>query len=197
MLLIALGCPKPIEPDLPPRSASQKAAFKPLPTKKPPPLPENLRAFQLKKLEEKRNEQKPRIPDFERNEYLRQRQERADMLLLTAESELDQGRLQSAQQFCIQAQTQGAGIAAIGYRPHVCMQAVLAAQKDWTLMAQRFTEKQQLKESWAGYGQWVLMGARAYYHLGRESEAKRLLEQIKTRAEVASELKDLLKKLEK
>ena len=63
------------------------------------------------------------------------------MLLLTAENEMGQGRLQSAQQFCIQAQTQGAGIAAVGYRPHVCMQSVLAAQKDWALMAQRFTRK--------------------------------------------------------
>ena len=118
------------------------------------------------------------------------------MLLLTAENEMGQGRLQSAQQFCIQAQTQGAGIAAVGYRPHVCLQSILAAQKDWALIAERFTQKQQLKKSWAGYAHWVLMGARAYYHLGKTSEAKTLLEQIKTRTEVASERKDLLEKLE-
>ena len=193
LLMLSAACPRPIEQQsMPPKT--EPSSYVPLSQKRPPPLPPNLKKFQ-DKMRGKRKLNKALGLDFNREEKLRQRREVADMLLLTAEKELAEGRIQAAQKLCIQAQAKGAGIPEIGYRPQVCLQSISASQNDWEVVSKRYLAKQGLKEKWAAVAQWKLLGARAYFHQGQFSKAKALLEGIKKNAEVASEAEGLLKKM--
>ena len=193
LLMLSFACPRAIEKQ-PSHTKTNQSGYVPLSPKRPPVLPENLKKFQ-DKIRGKRKTSKALGLNFDREEKLRERRELADMILFTAEKELAEGRLQAAQKLCIQAQTKGAGIPEIGYRPHVCLQSISASQNDWELVAQRYLEKRVLKEKWAAFAQWKLLGAQSFFHLGRHAEAAVLLEEIKKNAEVASAAQGLLKKI--
>ena len=193
LLVLSVGCPRTIEKP-PPKNETKNSRYVPLSPKRPPALPANFKNFQ-DKMRGKRKTSKVLGLNFDREEKLRERRELADMLLFTAEKELAEGRIQAAQKLCIQAQTKGAGISEIGYRPQVCLQSISASQNDWELVAKRYLGKRVLKDKWAAVAQWKLLGARAFFHLGRHAEAAVLLEGIKKNAEVASEVQDLLEKM--
>ena len=158
--------------------------------KGPPELPEHLKAAMAKH----RGKSKKQPADHLGHENrLRQRTENAEMFLLTAEREQGKGQWQAAQQMCIQARLHGAGIISIGYRPHLCLSEILAAQELWAQVLYRFENKTKLKENWAGYAHWQLLGARALIEKGHDNKAIGVLEKIKKKPEVASEVQRLLR----
>jgi nitroreductase len=158
--------------------------------KGPPELPDHLKAAMAKH----RGKSKNQPADSLRHENrLRQRTEKAEMLLLTAEREQGKGQWQAAQQMCAQARSFGAGIVSIGYRPHLCVSEILAAQEFWDQVLYRFENKTKLKENWAGHAHWQLLGARALIEKGHDNKALEVLEKIKKKPEVASEVQRLLR----
>jgi len=158
--------------------------------KGPPELPEHLKAAMAKNRGKSKNQP---VDNLRHENRLRQRTQKAEMLLLTAEREQGKGQWQAAQQMCVQARSHGAGIISIGYRPHLCVSEIFAAQELWDQVLYRFENKTKLKENWAGYAHWQLLGARALIQKGHDNKAIKVLEKIKKKPEVASEVQRLLR----
>ena len=160
--------------------------------KGPPQLPDHLK----KAMAQKRvRTQKLPMDEIRYADKLRQRSEQADMLLLTAERERAQGNWKAAQRMCTEARSYGAGIPSIGYRPHLCVSEGFVARGMWDQVLYRFENKNQMKEKWAGYAHWQLLGARALVKKGNVLKAARVLEKIKKQPEVASEVQRLLREM--
>jgi hypothetical protein len=193
------ACPRPLEKEAPSTSShSDKTNPQKFPqleleaSKGPPQLPEHLKAAMAQK---RAINQKQPVDKIRHEDRVRQRSKQADMLLLTAERERAQGNWQAAQRMCTEARSYGAGIPSIGYRPHLCVSEGFVERGMWDQVLYRFENKTQLKEKWAGYAHWQLLGARALVQKGNALKAAVVLEKIKKHPEVASEVQRLLREM--